>query len=105
MNCVQNDRAATAVFLYYRYMKRGTQDAFLFQFQHSKTDWQIKAGPFLSDVGRGKVDGDPLSVRPAQPAIANGRGWCQSNRLRRIFAGWNALLFLKRFSGSWRLSC
>ena len=30
--------------------------------------------PFLSDVGRCKVDGDSLSVRPTQPAIANGRG-------------------------------
>jgi hypothetical protein len=47
-------------------MRQGRADGVLFQFQHSKSDWQIKARSFLSDVGRCKVDGNPLSVRPTQ---------------------------------------
>jgi hypothetical protein len=45
----------------------------LFQFQHPKRNRQIKAGPFLSDIGRRKIDRNPLSAWPAQCAIANGR--------------------------------
>ena len=32
------------------------QAVVLFQFQHSKSDWQIKAGPFLAHIDWGQID-------------------------------------------------
>jgi hypothetical protein len=53
---------------------QGGQPIVFFQFQHAKGDGQVKAGAFLPDIGRGQVDGDSVSVRPAQPAVENSRG-------------------------------
>jgi hypothetical protein len=50
------------------------QPIVLFQFQHRHRNRQIKAGPFLADIGRCQIDGDPLPIRPAQPAVVNGGG-------------------------------